>query len=180
MWQDGGNANAIQAACDGQIKTGYACLHDRGNWTKVQSLGLPVILILHDKNDRQVLLRGLEEQRLLLGAGSEPMVFNRQAVEAKWLGDFIVAWPQAPDWPLEIKRGESGAAVDIVMRMAEQASPAWTGGSVFDEGFELWLKAFQRQHALMADGIIGPRTLLYLMAPTITEPRLSMAGEERF
>ncbi len=179
LWQDGKNAHAIQAACGGQARTGYACLHDQGSWARVQSLGLPVILILHDQDDRQVLLQGLEEGRLLLGAGSEPMVFSREELESKWWGEYIVAWPQAPDWPAEIKRGESGTAVDIVMQMATQARPAWTGGGVFDAGFESWLMAFQRQHALEADGIIGPRTLLYLMAPTITEPRLSMAGAER-
>ncbi len=179
LWQDADNAHAIQAACDGQSRTGYACLHDHGSWARVQSLGLPVILILHDQGDRQVLLRGLEERRLLLGAGSEPMEFSREALESRWWGEYIVAWPQAPDWPAQIMRGESGAAVDIVMQMATQASPAWTGGGVFDAGFESWLMDFQRRHALEADGIIGPRTLLYLMAPTITEPRLSMAGAER-
>lgn len=179
LWQDANNAHAIQAACDGQARTGYACLHDHGSWARVQSLGLPVILILHDQGDRQVLLRGLEERRLLLGAGSEPMEFSREALDSRWWGEYIVAWPQAPDWPAQIMRGESGAAVDIVMQMAAQASPAWTGGGVFDAGFESWLMDFQRRHALEADGIIGPRTLLYLMAPTITEPRLSMAGAER-
>jgi general secretion pathway protein A len=179
LWQDGKNAHAIQAACDGQARTGYACLRDQGSWARVQSLGLPVILILHDQGDRQVLLRGLEGGRLLLGAGSEPMVFSREALESKWWGEYIVAWPQAPDWPAQIMRGESGAAVDIVMQLAAQANPAWTGGGVFDAGFESWLVDFQRRHALDADGIIGPRTLLYLMAPTITEPRLSMAGAER-
>jgi len=179
LWQDSANAEAIEAACGGQTRTGYACLRDQGSWARVKSLGLPVILILHDPGDRQVLLRGFAQRRLLLGAGSEPEVFDRDEVESKWLGEYIVAWPQAPDWPLQIKRGESGPAVDIVMQMAAQASPAWTGGHVFDTGFESWLMAFQRQHALDADGIIGPKTLLYLMAPTIKEPRLSLAVEER-
>jgi len=179
LWQDADNAGSIKAACDGQARTGYACLRDRGSWARVKTLGLPVILVLHDQVDRQVLLRGLEDKRLLLGAGSEPLIFNREQLEPTWLGEFIVAWPQAPDWPVEIKRGESGAAVDIVMQMAAQASPPWTGGNDFDTGFELWLMDFQRRNALAADGIIGPKTLLYLMAPTITEPRLSMAREER-
>jgi len=179
LWQDAENAYSIKAACDGQARTGYACLRDRGSWARVQTLGLPVILVLHDQVDRQVLLRGLEDKRLLLGAGNEPLVFNREQLEPTWLGEFIVVWPQAPDWPIEIKRGESGAAVDIVMQMAAQASPPWTGGSAFDAGFESWLMDFQRRNALTADGIIGPKTLLYLMAPTISEPRLSMIPEER-
>ncbi|NNK37725.1 MAG: peptidoglycan-binding protein, partial [Xanthomonadales bacterium] len=84
----------------------------------------------------------------------------------------------APDWPGEIRRGEAGAAVDIVMEMAAYAEPAWNGGGIFDSGFENWLRTFQQRHGLKADGIIGPNTLIYLMAPTIREPRLIVADEE--
>ena len=65
------------------------------------------------------------------------------------------------------------------MQMAALADPAWSGGGPFDENFESWLMAFQRRNGLQADGIIGPRTLMYLVAPTIVEPRLvADAGEE--
>jgi murein L,D-transpeptidase YcbB/YkuD len=50
---------------------------------------------------------------------------------------------------------------------------------VFDENFESWLMAFQRRNGLKADGIVGPNTLLYLMAPTISEPRLIIAADQR-
>ena len=79
---------------------------------------------------------------------------------------------------LEIRRGEAGAAVDIVMEMAAYAEPAWNGGGIFDSGFENWLRTFQQHHGLKADGIIGPNTRIYLMAPTIREPRLIVADEE--
>ena len=58
------------------------------------------------------------------------------------------------------------------------ADPAWSGAGVFDSGFENWLMAFQRQHGLDADGIVGPNTLIYLMAPTINRPRLILAAAE--
>jgi general secretion pathway protein A len=99
-------------------------------------------------------------------------------VENHWLGEYLITWPQAPDWPGEIQRGESGVAVDIVMEMASYAQPAWTGAGAFDSGFESWLRTFQRSNGLKADGIIGPNTLIYLMAPTIREPRLILAREE--
>jgi general secretion pathway protein A len=102
----------------------------------------------------------------------------RNHVEEHWLGEFLVAWPQAPDWPAEIRRGESGAAVDIVMEMAGLAQPAWDGDREFDLDFESWLTAFQRRNGLKADGIIGPNTLIHLMAPTIDEPRLVLQNEE--
>ena len=42
----------------------------------------------------------------------------------------------------------------------------------------MWLMTFQQSHGLEADGIIGPNTLIYLMAPTITEPRLILQSGE--
>lgn len=172
LWQDRGAAHAIQSACDGAVRTGFACVRDHGSWSRIRQLGLPVLLVLSGEQPRLLALRGFDDGTLLVGDGDPPTGVARDAVEALWLGEFLVAWPQAPDWPAEIRRGESGAAVDIVMEMAEQAEPAWRGGTGFDAQFEGWLTAFQRRNGLKADGIIGPNTLIHLMAPTISEPRL--------
>ncbi len=179
LWQDRINANAIQLACDGIRGTGYACLRDQGNWSRIRQLGLPVILVLQKSETRLLVLSGFSPDALLLGAAGEVREVARDDVEQYWFGEFIIAWPQAPDWPSEIRRGESGAAVDIVMEMAAAADPAWQGGGVFDSGFESWLMTFQRRNGLKADGIVGPNTLIYLMAPTITQPRLILAAGGR-
>ena len=64
------------------------------------------------------------------------------------------------------------------MRLAALAEPPWQGGGMFDAEFESWLLAFQRRNGLEADGIVGPNTLLHLMAPTIDEPQLVIQPEE--
>jgi murein L,D-transpeptidase YcbB/YkuD len=58
------------------------------------------------------------------------------------------------------------------MEMATMAEPPWEGLGGFDAGFERWLIDFQREQGLVADGIVGPQTLIHLMAPTIDQPRL--------
>jgi general secretion pathway protein A len=179
MWQDQGSADAIQLACDGAMRTGYACIREQGNWSRIRQLGLPVVLVLRDDETRLLVLRGFADDEVLVGGGDAPLRVTHEAVEQRWLGEYYVVWPQAPDWPLEIHRGESGAAVDIVMEMSTLAEPAWSGGRVFDAQFESWLKGFQRRNGLKADGIVGPRTLMYLVAPTIVEPRLVLASAER-
>jgi general secretion pathway protein A len=179
MWQDQGSADAIQLACDGAMRTGYACIREQGNWSRIRQLGLPVVLVLRDDETRLLVLRGFADDEVLVGGDDAPLRVTHEAVEQRWLGEYYVVWPQAPDWPLEIHRGESGAAVDIVMEMSTLAEPAWSGGRVFDAQFESWLKGFQRRNGLKADGIIGPRTLMYLVAPTIVEPRLVLASAER-
>lgn len=179
LWHDSGRANDMRAACDGVAATGYACLRDRGSWARVQQLGLPVLLVLQADEPRYLLLRGMTQAGLLVGDEHSPMEVSRAAVENNWLGEFVVAWPQTPDWPGQIQRGETGAAVEIITEMAGFADPAWLGGGVFDEDFESWVMAFQRRNGLKADGIVGPNTLLYLMAPTIAEPRLIISTDQR-
>lgn len=179
LWRDAGDARAIQAACDGALRTGFACIREQGNWSRIRQLGLPVVLVLRADEPRLLLLQGMTADQVRVGGAGESLSIAHEAVEQSWLGEYYVVWPQAPDWPVEIRRGESGAAVDIVMEMATLAEPAWSGSGVFDERFETWLMAFQRRNGLQADGIIGPRTLMYLVAPTIVEPRLTGArGQE--
>jgi general secretion pathway protein A len=179
LWQDSDGRIAIQSACDGIEGTGFSCLLEQGNWLKVKQLGLPVLLVLHLEQNSLLPLRGMTGKELLVGSEEEGRRIARTSLDEFWLGEFLVVWPQAPDWPRQIKRGESGAAVDIVMEMATYADPAWNGAGVFDAGFESWLVVFQRRHGLRDDGIVGPNTLLYLMAPTIVQPRLIIDPDER-
>jgi general secretion pathway protein A len=172
LWQDQKSAREIQSACDGMQGMAYACLRDHGSLARVQQLGLPVLLVLQDEEMKYLLLRGMTPDGLLVGDQEASIEISRKAIEKLWLGEFIVPWPQAPNWPTQIKRGQSGVAVDIVMEMATFAKPPWRGNAAFDESFESWLMTFQRRHGLRADGIVGPNTLLYLMAPTISRPRL--------
>jgi len=178
LWQDGASARAIQLACDGVERTGFACIRDQGTWSRLRQLGLPVVLVLRDDDIHLLVLRGFTITGLLVGRGDPARRVTRDAVEKHWLGEYYVAWPQAPDWPREIRRGESGEAVEIVTEMAYFAEPAWRGGAVFDEEFEAWLMAFQRRNGLRSDGIIGPKTLMYLIAPTVVAPRLELETTE--
>lgn len=180
LWHEPDQSKELLLACEGMTARGFACLTERGNWARVKNLGLPVILVLRAEGDKHVLLRGINRQRILLGAGSNSQWFQRDKVDELWMGEYIVAWPQSPDWPPQIRRGDNSAAMDIVFSMAALAEPPWQGlrNGQFDLTFENWLKSFQQSHGLLADGIVGPQTLLYLMAPGIAEPRLETESPE--
>ena len=178
LWQAPGKAAALQTACEGALRTGFSCLREYGNWSRIRQLGLPVLLVLRADRSKMLVLRGWDGEQLIVGSGPNSLTVPRDVIEAMWLGEYLVAWPQAPDWPMVIRKGESGPAVDIVMQMASFAQPPWQGGGEFDAGFESWLMNFQRRNGLVADGIVGPNTLIHLMAPTIEEPRLLVQAQE--
>lgn len=177
IWRQPADAFAIQAACNGDNTLGYACLRNQGNWSRIKRLGLPVVLVLQEESISYVLLRGLDENRLLVGTAGQMMTVSKQAVEPSWLGTYLVAWPQASGWPPFIGRGNTGPAVDTILEMATRADVPYHGEQVFDAAFELWLKTFQLRNGLEADGIVGRNTLLHLMTASIEEPQLLQVWE---
>jgi len=172
IWHHPGAAFAIQAACNGDNSRGYACLRDQGSWSRIKRLGLPVVLVLQGEGSSYLLLHGMDENRLLVGATDGLITVSRDSVEPYWMGTYLVAWPQAPGWPVVVGRGESGPAVATIMEMAARVNLPYDGERVFDAAFEGWLKGFQTRNGLEADGIVGRNTLLHLMTASINEPQL--------
>ena len=177
IWQQPTAALAIQAACNGDNSRGYACLRDQGSWSKIKRLGLPVVLVLQQETASYLLLQGVDGERLLVGTPDRMITVSRDEVEMRWLGAYLVVWPQAPGWPSEIRRGENGPAVGTIIEMAAIVDIPYHGGPLFDLDFERWLKSFQTRNGLQADGIVGRNTLLHLMTASIQEPQLLKSWE---
>ena len=177
LWQQPGAAFAIQAACNGNNSLGYACLRDQGNWSKINRLGLPAVLILYEDTLSFLLLQGVDGDRLLVGTPETSTTVSRESVESLWLGTYLIAWPQAAGWPSLIRQGATGPAVATIMEMATRVDDPYSGEPVFDASFELWLKNFQLRNGLEADGIVGRNTLLHLMTSSIDEPKLLRTWE---
>ena len=172
LWQHQGAAFSIQAACNADNSRGYACLSDQGNWSKIYRLGLPVVLILQGPSLSHLLLRGIDGNRLLVGMADHQRTVTKESVERSWLGSYLVVWPQAAEWPATIQRGDSGPAVATIMDMATRVDLPYSGEQSFDAAFERWLKEYQVRNGLQADGIVGQKTLLYLMMASIDDPKL--------
>jgi len=170
-WGRPADAALMEASCQGREGLGYACVREQGTWSRIRQLGLPVILQLANGGGRQVMLAGLDGDTLLVGGHGGERV-SREDIESGWFGEFLVAWPQAAGWPRQVSAGDTGPAVDRVVAMARAADMPYEGADGFGPEFQRWLTDFQRRHGLDADGIVGPRTLLYLMRFSIEQPRL--------
>jgi len=171
VWNDTAAVNAVRAACNGESRTGYACLRDQGSWSKIKRLNLPVVLILQGEYPSMLLVLGVDDERALVGGG-QPITVSRGEIDRRWLGSYLVAWPQAGGWPAEIGLGDNGSAALTVLEMATHVDEPYQGAQLFDVSFEHWLKGFQMRNGLEPDGIVGRHTLLYLITASIKEPNL--------
>jgi general secretion pathway protein A len=178
LWEEPNGGDAIRSACIENESQGWACLAGQGSLARIRQLGLPVVLSLRGAGSPYLLLQGINGDRLLTGAPGTERTIDRRVVEDRWFGSYMVAWPQAPDWPREIGKGDSGPAVTTVLGLAALADEPYQGRQVFGDEFEDWLLAFQSRFELDMDGIVGPRTLLYLIRPSIVRPGLLEQWQE--
>ncbi|MBE9549469.1 MAG: AAA family ATPase [Proteobacteria bacterium] len=168
VWGVDGQGGMLAESCKNHTNNGFACLQLQGNWLRVRDLNLPVIIELGngDNPDQLLLIK-------LTAAEAEIYPLGRiglQALEQDWRGRYLVIWPQDPDWPMTIHADQAGG--EVVQRLkvlARNLMPAWQGDTSprADPQFGSWLRTFQRSWGLEDDGIIGPETLLYLIAPSL-------------
>jgi len=158
--------------CPAPESTGMACLRRQGNLAQIRRLNRPVLLqtsqpqklVLLETigNDGQIWLRNRHEQAAAVA---------RPWLEQHWLGTYYVLWPM----PAELLRvslpaPQSAAVTEWARRLAQKIS----GESLSDKtALRDWLKAFQANHGLLADGIIGPETAMALSLKAYTGPSLS-------
>nr|WP_240956305.1 AAA family ATPase [Wenzhouxiangella sp. XN79A] len=164
LWPDV-DVELVRRACDEQFAEGLACHRLRGNLALIRTLGRPVVLRLTEPDDALVLLVALGERQLRIRQSGQEFRVPADAVEARWLGDFHVVWPDSGRvW----RNGDVDPAIgEIKQAAAALADRPWTGavGPDYDDEFETWVRGFQRRHGLRVDGMVGPVTRLYLTAP---------------
>lgn len=174
LWGAPDAGTSLRTACRRDQADGYACLRMAGSWARLRQLGLPVLLHLGGDDAGYLLLQGISGDNVMVGGDESLRELPIAALEDRWLGDFSVVWPQADDWPRALGEGAEGEAVTRVKDLASRRQPPFTGATdaVFDADFRRWVERFQGARGLEVDGILGPATLLYLIAPDIGAPRL--------
>jgi len=162
--------------CPLQLASGIYCLRSAGSLAKLASLRRPVLLRLSSgTHEAWSVLLGLSDKRARVSIDGETVEVERQTLEQQWLGEFHVIW-RAPGFISgNLKRGDSGPAVDWLARSLAEAGHLPTPGSGpqnFDLSMEQAVRRLQAAHGLVPDGIVGPETLLAATSHLEAGPRL--------
>jgi len=161
LWPDTGSAD-IQAACSQGLAAGLACQRMRGSWTLLRRFDRPVVLRLAEPTDAHVLAMRVGASEAVLRQTGQDFRAPLAQLEQRWLGDFIIVWPD--DGSVQ-EAGDRGPEVADLQRAARHdRNRPWSGAvdAEYSLAFRDWVRAFQSRNGLRADGIAGPVTRLFL------------------
>ena len=167
---------AEAARCPPVLAPGLYCLRGRASLDKLSALGRPVLLRLQGPSgEAWALLLGADAVRVRLWLGGGRFDTDRLALERAWRGDYAALWRGPAFLAPAPTLGDSGPAVDWVHdRLRDRAGldVPETGPAVLDAASADAVRRLQTAYGLVADGVIGPETLLALSSQDAEGPRL--------
>ena len=163
--------------CPPTISPGVYCLRGSGNLAKLGALGRPVVLRLRrESEDVWAVLLGLDTSHVRLDVDGRVVDVARDEFEQHWLGEYFAVW-RAPAYlaGLTLRRNDRGPEMEwLRYHLVEDgyASLDMNGPAIFDAQVEAGVRALQNATGLVADGIVGPETMLAIAGIERGGPRL--------
>jgi general secretion pathway protein A len=148
--------------------------------SEIQRLDRPAILTLHADTGTiyYALLTGLSSDSATVRLGDASKTVSLPVLARQFRGELVTFWhtPTARDISgLEFGPGSQGAEVDWVAVQLARLNGTQTPPvhQVFGPALASQVQQFQRSHGLDPDGVVGPKTFMYLnRAAGINEPQL--------
>ena len=178
LWTVRAGETSVTAAaqCPAVLSPGLFCLRGRASLDKLSALGRPALLRLRSaEGDAWAVLLGADGLRVRLWLGGGRFDTDRLALERHWRGDYVAIWRGPAFLGTPPLLGDSGPAVDWIHdRLRDRAGldTPEAGPAVLDATSVAAIRRLQSAHGLVADGVIGPETLLALSSRESQGPRL--------
>ena len=168
---DGG----VLAPCAVAAANGLQCLQGTADWDRLRRLDRPALIALSGPGDTRLhaVATRLDTATVGLALGDAALLTETNSVSPYWSGDYLVLWRPPPVYKMLLQAGMQGPDVAWLRKRlgVAKAGPR----DLFDAPLRERVVAFQRDHGLAADGVVGPLTLIALNSarddPTI--PRLA-------
>lgn len=153
---------AGEKACERAAKQGLACYLKIGTWDDLRYLNRPAIIELVTSEGMQyhIVVKHLQDNIASLAVADRNFEIPINKINKLWLGQFLILW-KPPMLPMPVlKVGITHKAVRWIRKQLNLKSRS----AFFNYSLRRKVIAFQAEHNLKADGVIGEQTLLALQA----------------
>ena len=175
-----------ETGCSQAEAAGYSCFFQRGSWGSLKQFDRPAILTLVDQEGgaHDVVLTGIEGQRIQLSIGGVAVSHPAAAVSDLWFGEYMLLWRPPNGTSQSLGPGTRGPNVLWLRQSLAAIDPRYAtrapDSDIYDADLQQQVRAFQRDNRLDVDGLAGRQTQIIInsllapdSAPRLTIPRLA-------
>jgi len=165
VWDAENDKNWHKLTCPQSTDSGMACLRRQGNLKQIRKINHPILLQLED--DSLITLTKLNPRKIGLLDNTNTLIFkSKQWLEQQWLGTYFIIWPMPAELLIELEpKALSKWSLEMANTIANDRISA--------RDLNKWIKAFQKEQGLLADGIIGSETQMALSLMAYNGPILT-------
>jgi general secretion pathway protein A len=166
LWGESFESASPLTPCMQAPSRGLRCLREQGDWEQIEALDRPVLLrLMLEKQSRLLLVKHKQDELLVVDGGQGEALLSTDSLEPFWKGEYTLLWKPHGGVAL-IGEGSAGEAVTWLRQQLQafdqQPAMPVQGVDRFDDGLKSRVRAFQRSHGLLQDGLAGQQTLIYI------------------
>lgn len=161
-WNHNYNSKIITTACQQAKSFSLRCLHKQGNLNSLKAHNRPAVLALVTSQGemRYITITSIENDLATVFADNTEYTIKLKDLDQYWYGQFILLWRKPDSYSRAITPGTNG---NIVNWLSTQfIDENFSSTAAYDARLIKKVKAFQAEHGLAADGIVGPVTIIHL------------------
>ena len=167
LWRVASDLNQPASVCPAITGSATQCTMTRSDvFDDIVELGRPVLLdmVSPDRFSATTLLLGFDGMEALVWSDLGLVRVTAGELASAWSGGYRYLWRAPEGWDGALSVGSSGAPVTTVANMfATLDGRELRPQAVFSELLAERVRLFQESEGLVADGVVGEKTLLRLM-----------------
>ncbi len=170
----------FNTACKQAASHSLSCLYRHGNLNSLRAHNRPAVLTLVNKQGetRHITITSIDNDVATIYSNNTAYTVNLNELDKYWHGKFILLWQKPVHYFKPISPGDSGAIINWLNTQLEKTDNRLPDSTIntYDDYLVKRVIAFQSQHGLSADGIVGPITIIHLntqsgmKAPSLVPP----------
>ncbi len=158
--------NSSLTPCDFARESGLRCYDRQEDLASLRALNRPALLTLYDDAGKEffVLLTSMHNEKAEFRAAGDVRTLNIAALQNRWFGEYRILWYPPQNYSGIVYPGQTNPLIPW-LRETLTATGHYAGQettSVLAGGILGALKHFQFAAGLTPDGVLGPKTIIYL------------------
>jgi len=162
LWQENLNTNTADTACKQARALSLSCLYKQGNLNNLKTYNRPAVLTLlnNDGDMRHITISLIQDDYAIVYSDNTEYKIKLSELDKYWYGQFVLLWKKPSNYFSAITPGDNSNIVRWLKQHFDDEGNLQN--NTYDKVLTNKVKAFQSNEGLVADGIVGPVTIIHL------------------